>query len=150
MASAAPDDSVEFLRVLLDEGVSPNIVTRLWKAHIDAVPLRNRSKLHAPDHQVMRTAIKEDRAVVTINEGDFTKIGARIETHPGILVIPSGGSRDEQADYIIALGDWARRNPSPMHAFRDRVTEISEKGMISSKTCCSNSGNVVLFWPARA
>lgn len=114
------------LRLLLDENISPNIVPRLWGEGIDAVPLRDRAMLRAKDHQVFAFAAKEDRAVATINESDFEKLVARMTTHPGVISIPSGGSRDEQFDYIMAAVNQLRSMGNAMAAAKDHVAAVDE------------------------
>src|SRR5579864_8753144 len=108
-------------RFLLDENISPKIVPRLWDEGIDAVCVRDRSLLRASDPRVFQFAVKEGRAVVTINEADFEKMVERMATHPGVVVIPSGGSRDEQFDFIKLAAEWMKSYPNPMLAIRDQM-----------------------------
>jgi hypothetical protein len=44
------------------------------------------------------------RTIVTINKGDFTRLAKNSIFHPGLLIIPSGGSRMEQLDDGRGLG----------------------------------------------
>ncbi|MGJ4883812.1 DUF5615 family PIN-like protein [Bradyrhizobium sp. HKCCYLRH3097] len=114
------------VKLLLDENISPNIVPRLWEEGIDAVPLRDRAMLRAKDHEVFAFAAKENRAVTTINESDFEKLIARMKTHPGVISIPSGGSRDEQFDYIMAAVNQLRAMGNAMAAAQDHVVAVDE------------------------
>jgi predicted nuclease of predicted toxin-antitoxin system len=121
------------VRLLLDENISPNIVPRLWDEGIDAVPLRDRAMLRARDHQVFSFAAKEDRAVATINESDFEKIVAGMESHPGVISIPSGGSRDEQFDYIMTAVEQLRSMGNAMASVKDHVLAVSDDFKISRR-----------------
>ena len=101
------------VRLLLDENVSPNIVSRLWAIGADSLHIRDRAKLRAPDYRVLQLAMAENRAVITIDVADFEKLVSNEQQHPGILVIPSGGSRDEQYRYVAAVVSFLRQAPSP-------------------------------------
>jgi predicted nuclease of predicted toxin-antitoxin system len=115
--------------LLLDEGVSPAIVPRLLSRDIDAVPLRDRGMLQAPDHAVWKYACHEDRTVVTVNGGDFIRLAKRSETHPSLLILPGGSTRDEQFDHIIRAVDWLVYKFSFMPTFRNYVVEIDDSGI---------------------
>jgi predicted nuclease of predicted toxin-antitoxin system len=55
------------VRLLLDENISPYIAPQLCDNGIDAVLIRDRAMLRAGDHKVLKLAQKESRAVATIN-----------------------------------------------------------------------------------
>lgn len=121
------------VRLLLDENISPNIVPRLWGEGVDAVPLRDRAMLRAKDHEVFAFAQKETRAVATINESDFEKLVASMKTHAGVISIPSGGSRDEQFDYLMAAINQLRSMGNAMAAAKDHVLAVSEDMKIARR-----------------
>ena len=99
MPTSTPND----VRLLLDENISPKIAPQLWEAGIDALPIRDRARLRISDHGLLHLAVTENRVVATINEVDFYKLVVRLKEYPGVAVIPSGGSRDEQIR--ISTGD---------------------------------------------
>ena len=136
------------VRFLLDENISPNIVPRLWESGIDALPLRNRAKLQISDHKLVQYAMKENRAVATINEVDFTKIVSRMPTHPGIAVIPSGGSRDEQYEYLMAIAATLCVTPNAMNAIRDRIVSVDEQLSVNSRLVRSEQRSISLVRPS--
>ena len=150
MANSVTDDSAKALRYLLDEDISPNIVAPLWEDMIDAVPLRDRARLRLPDFKVVEFAIKEGRAVVTNNLFDFERIVKRLANHPGVVAIPSGGSRDEQREYIVKVSEWARGMPHAMNALSNRIVSIDEDHSVAARYCCAGPVGVTLPFPSRA
>lgn len=121
--SNTPND----VRLLLDENISPKIAPRLWDNGIDAVPIRDRSMLRASDQKVLQLAQKESRAVATINECHFERLVAKMASHCGIAVIPSGGSRDEQFEYILAIAKFWLASQNAMAAAGNSITSVDEE-----------------------
>jgi predicted nuclease of predicted toxin-antitoxin system len=115
--------------LLLDENTSPRIVRALWERQVDAVHIRDRGLLGAPDHEVWKFAKAERRTIVTINGKDFRKLASDSPEHPGILVIPSGGSPDAQLKFIMAAVTWVTSTNSPT-GFSNRYLEIGDDGEI--------------------
>jgi predicted nuclease of predicted toxin-antitoxin system len=113
-------------RLLLDANISPNIVPQFWKNGVDAVALRDRAKLRIGDHEVLAFAQTENRAVATINECDFEKLIAGMDTHAGVISIPSGGSRQEQFEYIMAAVKQLRLTGYAMAAAKDGLIVVDE------------------------
>lgn len=89
-------------RMLLDEMVSPSLVPTLWESGIDAVALRDRDMLSATDYQVWKYAMKDYRTVVTINAPDFLNLANQEITHPGLVIIPDGGRKAQQLEYVTS------------------------------------------------
>jgi predicted nuclease of predicted toxin-antitoxin system len=127
------------LRLLLDENVSPNIVSRLWEIGIDAVHVRDRGKLRAPDYRVFQLAAGEHRAVVTIDIADFEKLVSKEQRHPGVIVIPSSGSRDEQYRYVAAVANFLRQSSDPMDRARNHIISIDENLSIKARRICATA-----------
>ncbi|MEI9925822.1 MAG: DUF5615 family PIN-like protein [Bradyrhizobium sp.] len=125
------------IRLLLDENISPKITPLLFEAGIDALPLRDRALLQIPDHRVLAIATKEGRALTTINLADFEKLAAKRKTHPGIISIPSGGTREHQFTYIMTAADYLRQFSDPMSAARDNIISVNEDLQISQRTVCA-------------
>jgi predicted nuclease of predicted toxin-antitoxin system len=125
------------IRLLLDENISPRITPLLFEAGIDALPLRDRAMLQISDHRVLTVAAKEGRAVTTINLADFEKLALKRKTHPGIIVIPSGGTREQQFTYITAAVDYLRQFPNPMAAARDNIIAVNEELRVSQRIVCA-------------
>lgn len=115
--------------LLLDENTSPRIVRTLWQNDVDAVHVRDRGLLGAPDHELWKLALTETRTVVTINAKDFRKLAQRSQAHPGIVVIPSGGSPDAQFNFIMSAVRWVSTTNSAA-GFANRYLEVGENGEI--------------------
>jgi predicted nuclease of predicted toxin-antitoxin system len=75
----------------------------------DAVHLRDRAKLRRPDDEVFAFAVAEGRILITENAGDFRRLAARIDLHPGLIVLPSIARLaaqslvDKAIAYLVAL-----------------------------------------------
>jgi predicted nuclease of predicted toxin-antitoxin system len=138
------------LLLLLDENLSPNIVPRLWDAGIDAVHLRDRSRLRLSDYEILRYAADEKRAVATINEVDFAKLVMFKRSHSGVAVIPSGGSRDEQYEYLMAIANFARATPPPMDVLKNHIVVVDENKFVTAQWTCAEMPTARIAGPSSA
>lgn len=120
--------------LLLDECVSPNMSDPLWAEGIDNYSARDRGLCRSGDHSIFARAIEEDRAVVTINDAHFRKLAARAEKHPGVIVIPSGGNRDEQFDWVMKAIEWAVAENAVLPHFKNRIVYVAEDGTVTAET----------------
>jgi predicted nuclease of predicted toxin-antitoxin system len=138
------------LLLLLDENLSPYIVPRLWDAGIDAVHLRDRARLRLSDFEVLRYAADENRAVATINGVDFAKLVMRKPSHNGVAVIPSGGSREEQYEYLVAIANFARATPPPMETLKNRIVAVDESKLVTAQWACAETPSARIAGPSSA
>jgi predicted nuclease of predicted toxin-antitoxin system len=115
--------------LLLDENTSPRIVAALWEFDVDAVHIRDRGLLGAPDHELWKLARAEARTIVTVNAKDFRKLAQDSQDHPGIVVIPSGGSPDAQLNFIMAAVRWVTSANAPT-GFSNRYLEVGDRGEV--------------------
>jgi predicted nuclease of predicted toxin-antitoxin system len=121
--------------LVLDENISPTLVYRLWEKQIDTVHVRDRGLLSSPDYVIWEFALTEKRAVVTINARDFLPLAKRSSFHHGIVVIPSGGMRDEMFTYIMAAMKWSKeRGIGPINFDQYFVTVSSELEVVAEPT----------------
>ncbi len=92
------------VKLLLDENISPKIGEMLRDQDgLDAVHVRERGLLQAPDHEVLERAYAEDRVLVTKNVEDFVKLARARDLHPGIVLLEDGDLvRDEQLRVVRA------------------------------------------------
>lgn len=106
------------MKLLLDEQLSPQIARVLRERGLDAEAVGERDDLReAPDRDVMETAARERRAVVTNNVKDLRPIAAeRLSVgrgHAGLVLLPA--TRSRRHDATVALADAieavARANP---------------------------------------
>jgi hypothetical protein len=96
------------VKVLLDEQLSDLIAQLLRKRGLDAQAIVERTDLlETPDHEVIETASREDRAVVTNNVKDFRPLAAKRITdgrgHAGLILHPA--ARDRSRDATGRLAD---------------------------------------------
>jgi hypothetical protein len=94
-----------------------------------------------PDNVIWEFALSEKRAVVTINGRDFYALASRTSIRHGVVVIPSGGVRDEMFSYIIAAVEWAgTRGIGPINFYQQFVTVDTELAItaapIFDQPCC--------------
>jgi predicted nuclease of predicted toxin-antitoxin system len=115
--------------LLLDENMSPRIVRSLWERDVDAIHVRDRELLGAADHEIWKFALQEMRTIVTINGKDFRKLAKTSQDHPGVIVIPSGGSPNVQINFIMTAVTWVTSANAP-DGFSNRYLEIGDHGEI--------------------
>jgi predicted nuclease of predicted toxin-antitoxin system len=113
---------------LLDENISPSLVRPLWAEGIDTIHVRDRGLLGAADSVIWARAMEQARTVVTIDLDDFVFFALREKTHPGILAIPSGGSRKEQLNYVMTAVTLASASGSNARPFTNQCVEVSLTG----------------------
>jgi predicted nuclease of predicted toxin-antitoxin system len=91
------------VRLLLDEHISPVLVTRLAEASIYARSVPHVGLSGRPDHAIWRYALEHGFAVVTTNARDFIDL-LNVDVHPGLIVLrESGLSRNEQWDCLAPV-----------------------------------------------
>ena len=113
-------------RLMLDEMMSPTLGPRLWEAGVDNYPVRDRGLLRATDPVIWRYAKQDDRTLVTVNEGHFRRLASRDENHPGILLVPDGGTRDRQFEYVMAGIDAAISKNGNDPSFANCIYKVRE------------------------
>jgi predicted nuclease of predicted toxin-antitoxin system len=88
------------MRLLLDEHISPALVTRLAEVGVYAQSVPHVGLAGRADHEVWQYALDHDFAVVTTNARDFIEL-LDVDLHPGLIVLrESGLSRNEQWDRL--------------------------------------------------
>jgi predicted nuclease of predicted toxin-antitoxin system len=93
------------VRFFIDECISPSLSRHLNESGLhDAIHPRDRGRLRDSDRDVFARAIREDRIIVTENAGDFRKLAARVELHPGLIILPSVARSEAQRlmDLVVA------------------------------------------------
>jgi predicted nuclease of predicted toxin-antitoxin system len=114
------------LRLMLDENISPALSTPLWERGIDTATARDRGLLEAGDHTIWNIAQSENRSVVTINAGDFKKLAHRTERHAGLVLLPSGRTRDGQLKLIVSVIETVQTENLILPSMRGRIFEVGE------------------------
>jgi Domain of unknown function (DUF5615) len=107
------------VKALLDEQLSPLIASLLRDRGLDVVAAVERSDLiEASDREVVETAMREQRAVVTNDIKDFRPIAAERLTngrgHAGLILLPASRSRSRDATGALtdAIETLMRAHPN--------------------------------------
>ncbi len=74
-------------KLLLDENISPRVALDLRDEGVDAVAVRDRGLRGASDPEVFRTALEEERIVVTKNVRDFERLAGSCALHAGVVLL---------------------------------------------------------------
>ncbi len=95
------------MRALLDEQLSGQIARLLRERGLDVEAVVERSDLvQAPDDEVIDTAAREGRAVVSNNVKDFRPLAAERMSdgrgHAGLILLPARRSRSREATGALA------------------------------------------------
>lgn len=86
------------IRLLLDENISPTLVSRLADLDVYAQSVPHIGLSGRMDHEIWKYALDHNFAVVTTNARDFRAL-LDVEAHPGLIVLRERGlTRDEQWD----------------------------------------------------
>ncbi len=98
------------MRLLLDEHISPALVSRLAEMGVYAQSVPHVGLAGRTDHTVWKYALDHDFAIVTTNARDFIEL-LNVALHPGLIVLrESGLSRNEQWDRIKPVIENVRRS----------------------------------------
>ena len=135
------------LKLVLDEMISPSLVPLLWEQNVDNYSIRDRSKLRISDHRLFALANEEGRVVATINRADFERLARQAETHCGLLVIPSGGTREMQYDYLMRAVDIAKAENVVLPNMKDRVFYVPEDGDVRIEIVKKLAAATVVVFP---
>jgi len=119
------------LKLLLDENISPALTGPLWERGVDTVALRDRGLLEVGDHTVWAIGQQEARSVVTINYGDFRRLAQRATGHAGLVIIPSGRTRDGQFNLIVSVIEFVRSENVESPSLAGRIFDVAEDGKIT-------------------
>lgn len=118
------------MRFLLDEHLSPTLVSRMASLGCFGVAVPHIGLSGASDSVVWRYAYENDLTVITTNAKDFLAL-LDVEVHPGLVVLrESGLSRQEQWDRIEPVLQHLLKLNDP-NFMLNKVIEIEEPGRFS-------------------
>lgn len=120
------------MRFFIDECISPMLARCLNESgEHDAVHPRDRGRLQDPDHVVFQRAIDQDRILVTENADDFRKLAARVDLHPGIIILPSVKRDEAERIMRLAIEHLCDLSPSrPQDGMVNRILAVSAAGVL--------------------
>jgi predicted nuclease of predicted toxin-antitoxin system len=110
------------VKLLLDANLSPEVGRRLKEAGYDAIHVGDIGLLSAPDPEILQTAVKEERILLTADADFGALLALGSLASPSVLLLRSADHLrpSEQAELIVA------NLPS--------IAEDLEKGAIASLT----------------
>jgi predicted nuclease of predicted toxin-antitoxin system len=120
------------VRLLVDENLSPRLVSVAHDHGYDATSARDRNLLRQPDAKILAFCIAEDRLCVTNNADDFRELVGDLELHPGLIVMPNV-ARERQFQLLDAAlahieQEAAATSQSPRDLMLNHVLEIDPAG----------------------
>lgn len=96
------------MRLLIDECLSPNLVTIAQKLGHEAYHVARIGKAGWRDWNVAQHAQEHDFVLVTNNGSDFLKIYGAAALHAGLVILIPSSNREVQAQLFVgALDDLA-------------------------------------------
>jgi predicted nuclease of predicted toxin-antitoxin system len=120
------------VRLLVDENLSPRLVSVAHDRGYDATSVRDRDLLGVPDAKILQFCGDDDRVCVTNNADDFRELVGNLELHPGLIVMPNV-ARDRQAQLLDAAlafieQEAAATSQSPRDLMLNHVVEVDSAG----------------------
>jgi predicted nuclease of predicted toxin-antitoxin system len=113
------------MRFLLDECLPHSFVQKLAAlGHPDAVHPIHIGMRGAEDYLIVRTALAQDRVIVTANADDFRMLLAKETLHPGLICLPNAEFDVCWRLLIIAI-NFIELQPQPEDYMVNRVVEVS-------------------------
>ena len=118
------------MRLFIDECLSPALARHLNEsgAH-DAVHPRDYGRLGERDDQILARCLTEDRVIVTENAVDFRKLAARVDIHPGLIILPNV-ARDASLALLLAAIAHLESHGDPGDALVNHVLEVDADGRL--------------------
>jgi len=118
------------VNLLVDENLSPELVQRLAARGVAAVHVAHIGLPGASDPELWRYAFDHDQIVVTINAADFLYLAAKVELHPGLVVLRTVGglTREEQWAWVEPVID---RLLTTGETLVNKVVVVNAKGKFS-------------------
>ena len=96
-------------RFLIDECLSVSLVATAKACGHGADHVVHLGKSGWQDWNLVRFAVMNDYVIVTNNRRDFLKEYAKLELHPGLIVVIARGSRSDQVGAFDSILDCLQR-----------------------------------------
>ena len=137
------------ISLMLDEGVTPTMCPGLHAANVDAYHVRDRKLEGTEDFHLWERAKKENRAVVTINRGDFYELASREKNHPGVVVIPANQKRADQIQFVLSAIGWANGRNTIVPSFKNYFVQVANDLRVTAEylVLTDEDDNVVVMVP---
>jgi predicted nuclease of predicted toxin-antitoxin system len=121
------------VKLWFDEDLSPTLVQVADERGFEATCNRDRAVLGYKDPQLRALVQGDGYILVTDNASDFRPIYARVEIHPGLMVMPAEFGRDRQQQFARAVIDYvvdaaAQAGETPADFMVNKLVEIDHDG----------------------
>lgn len=114
------------MRILIDECLSPALVTVANDAGFEAYHVAHRGWAGYTDGQLLREILREEFVLVTNNRDDFLELIKGLELHSGLIVLVDNVRQSVQFDLFAIALSAATALPSMIN----RVIEIDRSGNV--------------------
>jgi len=116
------------MRLFLDECLSPRVANELMAEDgYYVVHPRNQGGLGEADHTVLARCVADDLIIVTENARDFRALAARIDIHPGMIILPCL-DRFAAKNLLKAAIAFLRTLGAPSDIMVNKVLEVAADG----------------------
>jgi predicted nuclease of predicted toxin-antitoxin system len=123
------------VKLFIDECLSPQLALRLnLTGRYDAVHPLHVGRRGEPDHLVLAWCIAEDRVIVTQNARDFRRLLAKVELHPGLIILP-GIDREGTWKLLQAALEFADNSGNAPEVMMNHVLEVDGSGTVCYFNC---------------
>jgi predicted nuclease of predicted toxin-antitoxin system len=120
------------VKLWIDEDLSPSLVEVCHEAGYQATSVRDRGKLSTKDYALAEIVLDEGWVLVTNNAGDFLKLAASADLHPGLVFIELGSAQQERDSLAVGIAHIEQRastaEESTEQFMVNRVVEVDESG----------------------
>ncbi|HEX5868985.1 MAG TPA: DUF5615 family PIN-like protein [Longimicrobium sp.] len=113
----------------MDENLSPALVKTAVAHGYAAFHVAHRGWTSESDPQVLQHVVDEDLTLVTNNWADFRPMIARLEVHPGIVVILPNVRRERQIELFAAALTAIQKHDPPLDMV-NTVLLVDEDGTV--------------------
>lgn len=120
------------MNFLVDENLSPHLVQQLNARGHPAEHVAHVGKAAWRDLDLWHYSFDRSQIVVTTNYGDFLRLAAEVELHPGLIVFRRGGlDRHEQWRWLSPV--VAVLEGEPEGALVNQVIEVTGVGSFTRR-----------------
>ena len=112
---------------LIDECLTPKLVAAAHIRGYDATHVTFLQAGGTPDWGIVRLILDRDDIFVTNNARDFLKLYARLEIHPGLVIILPAVKRAPQIELFTRVLDFIEQHPDVMN----KLVQIDNSGSIT-------------------
>ena len=123
------------MRLLIDENLSPRLARWACEQGVPAEAAVHVGLAGAVDEAVFSHALARDQIVVTVNVGDFMRLAASMEIHPGVIALREAGlNAEEQWSRVQTALQLINQSPDPDLVNRVLEVQTDDAGQAAAST----------------